>query len=72
MPIVSDLQEYWTEKGAEKGQRIGFNKAIALGLDLKFGPEGVALLPQIEKIEDLSSTSALLEVGGRGGAFLVQ
>jgi hypothetical protein len=59
MPLVSDLERYFTEKGREEGQRIGFVEAIALGLDLKFGAEGLALMPQVEKIEDLGVLQTL-------------
>jgi hypothetical protein len=59
MPLVSYLEQVGIEKGMEKGQRIGLVKAIALGLDLKFDKAGLALMPAVEKIEDLTVLEAI-------------
>jgi hypothetical protein len=61
MPLVSDIEEFLTEKGIEKGQRLGLVKGIALGLKLKFGSDGLALLPQVEKIEGLTEIQAIYD-----------
>jgi len=46
------------EKGIEKGfqqdRRQGMLDGIELGLKLKFGKEGLKLLPEIREIEDLN------------------
>ena len=41
------------EEGREEGYREGVLAAIALGLELKFGVEGLKLMPEIKEIEDL-------------------
>ncbi len=41
------------EEGREEGYREGVLEAIALGLELKFGVEGLKLMPEIEAITDL-------------------
>jgi len=41
------------EAGREEGYREGVLEAIALGLELKFGVEGLKLMPEIEAITDL-------------------
>src|SRR5262249_652875 len=50
MPFVT----YADQVAREEGERLGLVKGVALGLDLKFGQEGLALMPQIEKIEQLA------------------
>jgi hypothetical protein len=54
-----DFMSYPEERGFEKGQRVGLLKAVKLGLDLKFGSEGLALLPEMEQIEDLATLEAV-------------
>ncbi len=41
------------EEGREEGYRQGVLEAIALGLELKFGVEGLKLMPEIEAITDI-------------------
>jgi hypothetical protein len=47
--------------GMEKGRREGLHKAIALGMRVRFGPEGAALVSQVEKIEDLGILQAIYD-----------
>jgi len=53
------------EQGLEQGQILGLRQgqldAIALGLELKFGADGLRLLPEISKIEDLDMLRAIRE-----------
>ncbi len=42
------------EKGLEEGLRTGLLDGIALILDLRFGLEGMKLMPDIEKISEVS------------------
>ncbi len=46
-------REEGLERGREQGYREGVLEAIALGLELKFGMEGLKLMPEIEAITDL-------------------
>ncbi|NBD36823.1 MAG: hypothetical protein GVY30_12615 [Chloroflexi bacterium] len=41
------------EKGMQQGVREGLLAGIRLGLKLRFGDEGLRLLPEIYKIEDV-------------------
>ncbi len=45
--------------GQEKGYRQGLLEAIALGLELKFGMEGLKLMPEIEEISDIGKLRIL-------------
>jgi predicted transposase/invertase (TIGR01784 family) len=51
------------QRGEQRGQRAGLRQGllagIRLGLKLKFGAEGVALLPEIYRIEDVALLQAL-------------
>ena len=40
-------------QGTEQGLLVGRQEAIALGIEIKFGPEGLPLLPQVRRIHDL-------------------
>ena len=64
MPYLLDLERIAIEKGRkegleqgrEQGRREGLIQALTLGLRLRFGEEGLKLLPEIQKI----TSSALL------------
>ena len=43
------------------GIRQGLLKGISLGLELKFGTEGLSLLPEISRILDVNQLEAILE-----------
>lgn len=47
-------------EGRQEGQLEGLREAIALGLDLKFGSAGVALLPEIAAITDIAVLRAII------------
>jgi hypothetical protein len=44
-----------------RGRRQGFLKAAQIGLKLKFGADGMALLPEVEKVEDLAALEAICD-----------
>jgi predicted transposase YdaD len=48
------------EEGRQLGRQEGLLKGIALGLKLKFGAAGEALLPEISRIEDATLLEAIL------------
>ncbi|MEM9906913.1 MAG: hypothetical protein AAF921_17985 [Cyanobacteria bacterium P01_D01_bin.44] len=49
------------QEGLQEGLREGLLSAIELGLELKFGAEGLRLLPEISKLEDVDLLKALQE-----------
>ncbi|MCS6845935.1 MAG: Rpn family recombination-promoting nuclease/putative transposase, partial [Caldilineales bacterium] len=49
------------EQGLAEGKREGYLAAIELGLELRFGAEGLRLLPEIAKIEDVATLRAIAE-----------
>jgi predicted transposase YdaD len=54
-------EEKGEKKGEQKGLRAGLLKAIELGLDLRFGAEGLALLPRVRKVTYVRRLESLLE-----------
>lgn len=47
------------QQGMMQGRREGYLAAIELGLELRFGAEGLRLLPEVRKISDLDTLRAL-------------
>ena len=69
MPYITTAERIGIEKGIQQGiqqglqqgMRQGLLKAIKLGLELKFGAEGLKLYPEIKKIEDVDVLEAISE-----------
>ena len=65
MPYVTSVERIGMRKGMEQGiqqgQRQGLLAGIRLGLKLRFGAEGVALLPELYHIEDVALLQAVQE-----------
>ncbi|NOX63146.1 MAG: hypothetical protein GXP42_14565 [Chloroflexi bacterium] len=59
--IEKEVKEEAWQQGLQQGLRSGYLDAIALGLDLRFGAEGLKLLPEIEAIADVSTLRAIRE-----------
>lgn len=55
--LMSTVAEKWIEQGLQQGLLDG----IELGLELKFGVDGLRLLPEIRKIEDVDVLKAVHE-----------
>ncbi|MBD2776081.1 hypothetical protein ICL16_29485 [Iningainema sp. BLCCT55] len=53
MPYITSIER--------SGIRQGLLKGIELGLKLKFGSEGLGILPEISVIEDINLLQAILE-----------
>jgi len=49
------------EQGIQQGVRQGLLAGIELGLELKFGPDGLRILPEIRKTEDEDRLRAIHE-----------
>ncbi len=59
MRYVTSVERIGIEKGREEGKLEGLVSAIELGLELKFGSEGLELLPEISPIKDLEVLTAI-------------
>ncbi|MCY2993534.1 MAG: hypothetical protein NTY19_37495 [Planctomycetota bacterium] len=54
MPYITSVERLALEKGHQEGELLGLREGIELALELKFGADGLALMPlvrQVEKIE---------------------
>ncbi len=64
MPYVSSIERIakaeGKKEGLEEGEARGLREAIALGLKLRFGPEGLKLLPRIRGVEEAKALRAIL------------
>jgi hypothetical protein len=56
MPYITSIERI----GIKKGIKQGLLEAIELGLRLKFGDEGLEILPEISEIEDVEQLRAIL------------
>ncbi len=61
MPYITTPERIGREEGRQQGLREGLLKAVALGLKLKFGDEGLRLLPEIRTIDDVPKLESLLD-----------
>jgi hypothetical protein len=71
--LMSTIAEKWVEQGMQRGMRQGMQQGveqgrregllagIELGLKLKFGTEGLRLLPELYRIEDVGLLRAVHE-----------
>ena len=69
MPYVTSVERLGIEKGRQEGRQEGVQigrqegllEGIEVGLKLKFGAAGLALLPEIRKIQDVAVLEAILK-----------
>ncbi|HYQ92377.1 MAG TPA: hypothetical protein VES89_09980 [Candidatus Competibacteraceae bacterium] len=77
MPYITSVERLGIEKGRREGRREGRQEGreegrqegrqeallegIALGLKLRFGTAGLALLPEIRTIQDVTILEAILK-----------
>ncbi|MBD2044022.1 cytosolic protein [Microcoleus sp. FACHB-672] len=63
MPYITSVERIGIEKGIEQSRqqmREILLESIALGLDLKFGSEGLIILPEISEIQEVEQLRAIL------------
>lgn len=64
MPYITSVERIGIQKGRAEGRvegmREGLLKAIELGLRLKFGSEGLSLLPEISLIANLEELNSII------------
>ncbi len=61
-PVYKQILDEGWQKGRQEGQQEGWQRghhegliaAVKLGLELRFGGEGMALFPSVERCSDLS------------------
>jgi predicted transposase YdaD len=58
-PWYQEILQQGQQQGLQEGMRQGLLIGIALGLELKFGAEGLQLLPEIGEIEDVGLLKAI-------------
>ena len=58
---VEEGRQQGLEQGLEQGMRQGLLNGIRLGLDLRFGAEGLRLWPEIAKLKDIYVLNAICE-----------
>ena len=61
-------QEGW-QKGQQEGWQKGLIEAVKLGLELRFGGEGVALFPKAEQCSNLSILAGAQEAIRKGAGL---
>jgi hypothetical protein len=61
MPYVTTGERIGREQGREEGLREGLLAAIELGLELKFGSDGLILFPEIQQLTDLATIQAIYQ-----------
>jgi len=67
MPYITSIERLATQKGIEQGIEQSLQQmrqilweSIELGLELKFGSEGLELLPEISEIQGVEQLRAIL------------
>ena len=58
---IQEGKQEGIQEGIQRGLRQGLLMGIELGLELKFGSEGIRLLPEVYKIEDVDLLQAIYE-----------
>ncbi|MGA1794656.1 MAG: Rpn family recombination-promoting nuclease/putative transposase [bacterium] len=59
--IMPTIAEKWVQQGIQQGMRQGLLEAIQLGLELKFGTDGLSLYADISKIDDIARLRSIKE-----------
>jgi hypothetical protein len=59
------MAQYLIEQGGKKGKiegkKEGLVEAVSLGLELKFGPDGLILMEKVQKVESLEKLELIKE-----------
>ncbi len=60
MPYITSIERMGIEKGREEGIKEGMLQGISLTLEIKFGSEGLNLMPEISQIQDVEQLRAIM------------
>jgi hypothetical protein len=70
MPYLARFERIAMERGREEGKlegrEEGLREAVRLGLKLRFGQEGLSLLPAVKAITDVGRLSSIVDALERG------
>ncbi len=55
------MAQYLIEQGEKKGKMEGLIEAVSLGLELKFGTDGLALMGKVSKLGSLEKLETIKE-----------
>ena len=61
MSYITTAERIGHARGLEEGRAEGLVEGIGAMLEMKFGPAGVALLPEIQSIDDIATLERLLQ-----------
>jgi hypothetical protein len=62
IPYLSNFERFAMERGKAEGKAEGLLEAIALGIELRYGDSGIALLPRIRAINDPDRLQRLVDM----------
>jgi hypothetical protein len=60
MPFISPTERIWLEEGKEAGRTEGRYEGIEAVLEIRFGADGLALMPRVRKLTDAGALADLL------------
>ncbi|MBG1269595.1 hypothetical protein F8S12_26045 [Nostoc sp. WHI] len=60
MSYISSVERRAIEKGIEEGKIEGLIESLEVCLELKFGSEGLTILPEIAQIQNVEILRAIL------------
>jgi flagellar biosynthesis/type III secretory pathway protein FliH len=60
MPYITSVERRGIEQGKKEGKREGLIEGIEMGLELKFGSQGLTILPEIVQIQNVEILRAIL------------
>lgn len=59
MPYITSVEQIGIEKGLQQSRREELLAGIELALELKFGRDGLALMPELQSIKDIALLQAV-------------
>ena len=60
MPFITPRERDWLAQGEAKGETRGRLDGIQLGLKLRFGANGLALMPRVRQLTDPAAVEVFL------------
>ena len=58
MPYITSVERMAMQQGREQMRQV-LLESLALGLELKFGDEGLEIVPEVSQIEDVEQLRAI-------------